>query len=215
MGLIPEDKPIQMPAEGEQFLPCLTSALQGALSCPGISTKGFVAACEILLPVFDQLGTVFYFAKCEFLQKNESLEHVVDQYPTLKDVVEADRKKGTVTKKNSCARNLHRLKSAIVFVEALVANLTTNCTVTLREAASSAYDFALAPIHTYVVRGAVKAGILSLPSRANFLRGIRETEATAREHAARLITVADEVVRSIDALYDEPMPASTTWFISS
>lgn len=204
-----------MPSESEQFLPCLTAALQGALSSPGISTKGFVAACEILLPVFDQLGTVFYFAKCEFLQKNMSLEHVVDRYPTLRDVVEADKKRGTVTKKNSCARNLHRLKSAIVFIETLVDNLTSNYAATLREAASAAYDVALAPIHTYVVRGAVRAGILSLPSRASFLQGISETEATAREHAAKLIAVADEVVRSIDSLYDEPMPASTTWFVST
>ncbi|CAD7701184.1 unnamed protein product [Ostreobium quekettii] len=125
------------------------------------------------------------------------------------------QQKKTVTKKNSCARNLHRLRSAILFVSTLVQELTSDSSMSLREAASTAYESALAPIHTYVVRGAVKAGLLMLPSRAAFLASICETETTARGHTEKLVAVANEMIRAIDSLYDVPMPASNTWFISA
>ena len=46
---------------------------------------------------------------------------------------------------------------------------------TLREAASKAYEGALAPIHTVVVRNVVRAGLLTLPSREVFLQHVNET----------------------------------------
>lgn len=63
--------------------------------------------------------------------------------------------------KNSATRNLHRLASAIRFIQLLFERLVSNkqseeagaaAEVTLREAASSAYEEALAPIHTMIVR---------------------------------------------------------------
>jgi hypothetical protein len=71
--------------------------------------------------------------------------------------------------KNSSTRNLHRLASAIRFIQLLFERLVSGSkpaaagqeaaaagvagnSVTLREAASSAYEEALAPIHTTIVR---------------------------------------------------------------
>lgn len=65
--------------------------------------------------------------------------------------------------KNSTTRNLHRLASAIRFIQLLFERLVSKGkpaqgdssaadTITLREAASSAYEEALAPIHTVIVR---------------------------------------------------------------
>ncbi|CAD7701185.1 unnamed protein product [Ostreobium quekettii] len=78
----------------DEFLPCLTAALEDALARPGISTGGFVRACTVLLPVFDKLGTVFNFAKVEFSQKNESLDRVINRYPTLAELVNEDKRVG-------------------------------------------------------------------------------------------------------------------------
>jgi hypothetical protein len=65
--------------------------------------------------------------------------------------------------KNSTTRNLHRLTSAIRFIQLLFERLVSAskqegdsadaaAALTLREAASSAYEEALAPIHTTIVR---------------------------------------------------------------
>jgi hypothetical protein len=68
--------------------------------------------------------------------------------------------------KNSTTRNLHRLTSAIRFIQLLFERLVNAsksveeagqaaaaaAPITLREAASSAYEEALAPIHTTIVR---------------------------------------------------------------
>lgn len=73
---------------------------------------------------------------------------------------------GLLQIKNSTTRNLHRLTSAIRFIQLLFERLVSSsksaaeadqaapaaATITLREAASSAYEEALAPIHTTIVR---------------------------------------------------------------
>ena len=48
---------------------------------------------------------------------------------------------------------------------------------TCAQAASEAYDATLAPIHTYLVRMAIKTSIYLLPDRATFIASIGETGA--------------------------------------
>ena len=80
-----------------------------------------------------------------------------------------------VTTKNSRARNLHRLGSALTFIMTLMQELSRSTAVQLKDAAHVAYDVALAPIHTKLVKSVVIAGLLALPSRATFLENINET----------------------------------------
>ena len=57
----------------------------------------------------------------------------------------------------------------------LMTELTSSLTMPLKEAAYTAYQEALAPIHTKLVQNLVSAGLLALPSRATFLENISET----------------------------------------
>jgi hypothetical protein len=77
-----------------------------------------------------------------------------------------------------------------------------------QDAASFAYDQALSPIHPYVVRTAVWAGMYVLPSRQVFMTSIGETEESALEPSTTFTTGSPAVEAAILALYDEPMPAS-------
>lgn len=85
--------------------------------------------------------------------------------------------KGTVTTKNSLARNVHRLRTVIVFTEKIMAALIQSPKTTLSSAVAAAYGETLAPYHTTMVRGACHAGFLLLPSRHAFLQSIGETGA--------------------------------------
>jgi hypothetical protein len=84
--------------------------------------------------------------------------------------------------------------------------------ITLREAASEAYEKALAPWHTMVVRGVVRAGMLTLPSREHFLASCGETERTARAHATAAVSAAQRLLSEIEHLLRGiKMPASDVW----
>jgi len=157
----------------------------------------------------------------EFQGKLETLKHQAGSKPLLKDVVAADKAAKVATVKNSATRNLHRLASAIRFIQLLFERLVSSkqseeagaaAEVTLREAASSAYEEALAPIHTMIVRGVVRAGMLTLPSREHFMVSIGETEETALPRAQEVIAACVNVHRSVMQLFDDiDMPASNVW----
>ena len=95
---------------------------------------------------------------------------------------------GTVTVKNSCSRNLHRLLSSISFISQLLQNLAADNACTLHSAAANAYGNTMAPVHNFFVRTAVKTSMYTLPTRAGFLQSIGETGESVQVlyHAVRL-----------------------------
>jgi hypothetical protein len=205
-----------MATADEKFLSGLTQALV-VVHAKGkpISTIDFITVCERILPVFDHLGSVFVFAKNEMSSKKDSIIKVAATHTTLDQIIDADKVAGVTTKKNSCARNLHRLTSVITFVQRLLEKLCESSTSTLRDAASVAYEEVMAPFHTYVVRAGVRAGLLALPSKETFLASIGETLETAKGHSDEFIVAAKSVTPDILQLYHVEMPASDVWFWSS
>lgn len=102
-----------------------------------------------------------------------------------------------------------------MFITILMTELTKSLTTPLKDAAHVAYQEALAPIHTKILQGIVVAGLLALPSRNSFLQSVQETEETAKERVAILVPLVEQLVARINVLYDEDMPVSNTWFIST
>lgn len=198
----------------QKFLPGLASALhvvrrQVEAQQP-IKTLSFTKVIDRVAVVFDFLGSVLHFAKKEVVAKNRSLVQASAKHPNLTELVDADRRAGTVTVKDSGARNLHRLAAVIRFAALLLEKLVLNGgpSTTLREAASAAYESALAPMHPYVVRTAVRASMRVLPSRASFMEHIGETDESARPAVQDVVASSKQVVAAVDSLYDVAMPAT-------
>jgi Glycolipid transfer protein (GLTP) len=97
--------------------------------------------------------------------------------------------KGTVTKKNSLARNVHRLRTVVVFTEKIMANLIRDAAMSLSGAVSAAYGDTLAPYHSTIVRTTCNAGFLLLPSRHSFLQSIGETGKDSSPHVLQTCSV--------------------------
>ena len=76
-------------------------------------------------------------------------------------------------RKNSPARNVHRLMGTLAFISAIFENLAKG--QALKDAVSEAYDRTLAALHTWVVRAGIKAGLVALPTREAFFTAIGET----------------------------------------
>lgn len=195
----------------KRFLPDLTAAVEKAAAQNPALTADFSCAVDQVLPVFDSLGMVMAFAKTEMLAKNESIRGLIPKYATLKDIVDADKKSNTVTTKNSGARNLHRLRTVILFISQLLQNLIADADATLSAAATEAYKETLAVYHSTIVRGSVSTGMMLLPSRAAFLESLGESDASGGD-AAAYVSAATKLCAAIDSLYDSPMPATTAWF---
>lgn len=77
--------------------------------------------------------------------------------------------------KGSLSRNLHRLRTVLLFIEKLMQNLSAEPDVALSSAASDAYADSLGPYHSAVMRTTCNAGFLMLPGRLTFLTSIGET----------------------------------------
>jgi hypothetical protein len=78
-----------------------------------------------------------------------------------------------------------------------------------QDATSHAYEHSLAPIHPYVVRTAVWAGMYVLPTREAFMQSLGESEASARPYAEEYVAGAAKIEQVILALYGcNEMPAS-------
>lgn len=76
-----------------------------------------------MLPIFEKIGSVFLFARHEFATKIETVVAVTPKCPTLDQIVAAGKADGTITKKNSPARNVHRLLNTLNFIAAIFENL--------------------------------------------------------------------------------------------
>jgi hypothetical protein len=187
-------------AEEDKWLPRMTRAfMELDSSTHAIDTAQFAAAMEQVLPIFEKIGTVFLFARHEFAVKIDTIVAIQAKWTTLDQIVAAGKADGTITKKNSPARNVHRLLNTLNFIAAIFQNLAKG--MTLKDAVSDAYDRTLAQIHAWVVRAGIKTGMMALPSRDHFLASIGETEESARSHAEGFVDAAHKLVGMIDKLY--------------
>lgn len=178
-----------------------------------LTTEDFCDSAAAILPFFDHLGPVFSVARSEFHGKLGTLREACSRHATLHDLVQQDIAAGRATVKNSCTRNLHRLLSAILFVKILFEQLMESPSAALRDAAGRAYEAALAPFHSAIVRGVVRAGLLTLPSREHFLAAIGETEESAQPRCEEVAASCSEVISVVSRLLvDIDFPASDVWF---
>jgi len=169
-------------------------------SAKQLSTLEFVATSEQILPFFDHLGPVFSVARHEFASKLQTLREAAGAHATLASIVAQDRAAGRATAKNSATRNLHRLVAAITFIKVLFERLARSPDAHLREAASEAYESSLAPFHTGLIRGVVRAGMLTLPSREHFLSALGESEESARPRCGEVVASCSAVVVAVSQL---------------
>ena len=148
---------------------------------------------------------------------------------------------GTVTKKNSCSRNLFRLCHGVLFISELLKYMYKDQQMTLKTACGEAYTNTLASAHSYMVKTAVRTSMYMLPTREHFLKSIHETgkrlcvcgaaccscvrtlsklhlaESSAEESASKFIPTSEHLVKKVMMLFEgTSMPVSDTkWLPAS
>lgn len=150
----------------------------GPASLP--DTQAFFEAMQEVSLLFDSLGAGFIFVRRDINEKTSILRDYFLKSPvenaSLQDLVLRELTNETAYVKSdppSAARTLLRMMWAVKFLYILMHELAKaylpGSKSTLKDAVELAYDQALSEHHGWVIRKAVAAAMLLLPSKEDFL----------------------------------------------
>lgn len=166
-----------------------------------LNLRTFCDACSLVSVLFGCLGIAFKFAELEYVSKVRDLSEASPSYRTLNNVLDYDKRNGSVRTPGSLSRNLRRVRQGLDLIRALFLNFLSSNDGCLKDAASSAYAKTCAPYHTWAVRTAVYAGMYALPTRDQLLLKLNETENSAQKEMTRYINASLPVIEYVDKLY--------------
>lgn len=166
-----------------------------------LDLRTFCDACSLVSVLFGCLGIAFKFAELEYVSKVRDLSEASPSYRTLNNVLDYDKRNGSVRTPGSLSRNLRRVRQGLDLIRALFLNFLSSNDGCLKDAASSAYAKTCAPYHTWAVRTAVYAGMYALPTRDQLLLKLNETENSAQKEMTRFINASLPVIEYVDKLY--------------
>lgn len=103
---------------------------------------------------------------------------------------------------NSHSRNLLRVKRGLECMQLNFEHLlqADSQTVSLREAATEAYNTVFGPYHSWTIWKAVGAGMYTLPTKAQFLSKLKESDDTWRGHAETNVFSMRPVIEYVENL---------------
>ncbi|KAL8268889.1 hypothetical protein R6Q59_002687 [Mikania micrantha] len=163
--------------------------------------KSFCEACSLVSVLFGCLGMAFKFAEMEYTAKLRDLLEASKNFDTLSSVVDFDLKNKTVKSPGSHTRNLRRVRQGLDLIRELFKNFLSPENLSLKTAATTAYQQVCAPYHTWAVRTAASAGMCTLPSREQLLSNLNETDKSADKEMRRYIKASHDIIKIIDNLY--------------
>lgn len=121
----------------------------------------------------DHLGSAFYLVKRDISGNIERLagKALCDstEYRCLFTIITKEMEAGESEKPLSCARGLLWLKRAMEFILELMKCLQQDASVTLHDAAQTAYVKCLQPFHGMLTRGVFSVALRVVPSREAFM----------------------------------------------
>lgn len=195
-------------ATAERPLEAIASAFESLLAEQSrnggeLQTGPFAEACDRISVLFSFLGMAFSFGGRDYIEKVQDLRAAAHVFPTLPAMVEADVARGSVRTPNSHTRNLLRVKRGLECMRLLFQHLLQADaeTASLRDAAAGAYDAVFRPHHSWTIRKVVGAGMFTLPTRAQFLARLRESEQTWRSHADMYVSSVGPVIENVENLF--------------
>merc|ERR1711998_197742 len=147
---------------GDSFFPSVTAAFNSIELQDGkVPTKAFLDACELVLPLFDRMGSVFGQVKGDIggnitkLRKSAAADEA--NAATLQKLVQVDIDTKKTTKSGSATESLLWLKRAFEFIILLLDKLS-NTTDEMKVCANAAYEATLSKFHGWIIRKTFGAG---------------------------------------------------------
>ncbi|EFJ23422.1 hypothetical protein SELMODRAFT_99856 [Selaginella moellendorffii] len=166
-----------------------------------LSVTDFAKACSLVSVLFGSLGFAFKFAEKDYTSKVDDLVQASERFKTLGSLLEVDVEQGTVRNGGSHSRNLLRVKRGIEMVKILFEHILESECSHLRDSASKAYEAVFSQHHPWAIRKAVAAGTYTLPSKSQFLKVLKEDDASARIHMSGYVGGVKPVIHHVETLF--------------
>ncbi|KAB1227134.1 Pleckstrin homology domain-containing family A member 8 [Morella rubra] len=156
----------------------------------------FARACSLILPLIRSLGIAFKFAEVSYAGTASK------SVGTLQALVDGDIEATTARKDTSNTKNLLGVKRTLDVVRAMFEQILVTDGDSIRGPANKAYTQVFAPYHGTAVKKAVAAGTYALPTRAQMLKKLNETdEASAAAHMQSYVAASAPVIQYIERLF--------------
>jgi len=171
-----------------------------------IQTEPFLAACRLVLPVFDKLGVAFAAAKSDVSGNIERLAKRAPDHAALFDICRAEMAAGTQASDAGCCKGLLWLKRFLEFAANLLEGLAAEPrTAPLKEVAHGAYATTLKPYHGWLASSAFAVVLQFPPSREAFVNSLNGDYENMTEVARRLRPTLERVHKFLkeNGLHDE------------
>ncbi|KAI7738810.1 hypothetical protein M8C21_006257, partial [Ambrosia artemisiifolia] len=163
--------------------------------------KKHTTPLSLIAQAFEDLSDLIKKENCENRINLKDLLEASKNFDTLSSVVDFDIKNNTVKSPGSHTRNLRRVRQGLDLIKELFQNFLSPEKLTLKTAATTAYQKTCAPYHSWAVRTAASAGMCTLPTREQLLLNLNETDKSADKEMRRYIKASIDVIKIIDNLY--------------
>jgi len=185
----------------------IVAALGAVESADGaIQTEPFLAACRLVLPVFDKLGVAFAAAKSDVSGNIERLAKRAPDHAALFDICRAEMAAGTQASDAGCCKGLLWLKRFLEFAANLLEGLAAEPrTAPLKEVAHGAYATTLKPYHGWLASSAFAVVLQFPPSREAFVNSLNGDYENMTEVARKLRPTLERIHKFLNenGLHDE------------
>ncbi|XP_058183254.1 accelerated cell death 11-like [Rhododendron vialii] len=168
---------------------------------PRLSLSKFCSACRLLSPLIGCMGIACRFAEIEFSAKVDDLTKASESIDTIEALIDLDiaHSVGKISWSNS--RNLIRANRTVDLLRIMFEQILAQRGNFITGPGLTAYELVFAPYHSLAIKTAVRAVALTLPTKAQLLRKLKENEASANVQMQKFVIASSTVIQYINNLF--------------
>ncbi|XP_058183253.1 accelerated cell death 11-like [Rhododendron vialii] len=168
---------------------------------PRLSLSKFCRACRLLSPLIGCMGIAFRFADMEFSAKVDRLTKASESIDTIEALIDLDIARNAGKSSGSNSRNLIRANRSVDLVRIMCEQILAQRGNSITGPILTAYGQVFGPYHSLAIKTAVRAAVLTLPTKARLLRKLKENEASARVSMQKFVIASSAVIQYINNLF--------------
>ncbi|XP_058183255.1 accelerated cell death 11-like [Rhododendron vialii] len=166
-----------------------------------LSLSKFCRACRQLSPLIGCMGFAFRFADTEFTAKVDGLTRVSESINTIEALIDLDIAYNAGKGSGSNSRNLIRANRSVDLVRIMCEQILAQRGNSITGPVLTAYEQVFGPYHSWVLKIAVRASLLTVPTKAGLLKNLKENEASANVQMQKFVIASSAVIRYINNLF--------------
>ncbi|CAI9115665.1 OLC1v1016634C1 [Oldenlandia corymbosa var. corymbosa] len=172
-----------------------------------ISTKPFLAVCNLLLQVLDKIGPTMAVFRQDIHQNIQRIEKLYESEPSvysnLVEILKKEKVEGKARTGHSCSKAFVWLTRSLHFTVTLLQLLVEDLNRNLEQAVEESYNLTLKPWHGWISSAAYKVALKLVPDTECFISLLmtkNETQDLLKEEMCTFISLCAPVLEEIHSV---------------